>query len=218
MSPRVAVLTLTRDRLDYTRHCFQTLRDNAGCDFHHYVLDQGSTDGTADWLEEQDCETLWLTENIGISLGHNLLLDHIGPSYDVYVTFDNDCEVTMLGTLAAAARVAADGGWIVSPQVRGLINTPTPGEPVYVAGEPVGPFPAIGGIFRAMPAAFANTFRFNTGNPTWGGDENDVGRAAAARGIGVGYLLNWHVNHYRTTEQQNADFPDYHQRKILEMA
>ncbi len=47
---RIAVLTLTRDRLDYTQHCFQTLQEFAGCDFDHYVLDQGSTDDTVDCL------------------------------------------------------------------------------------------------------------------------------------------------------------------------
>jgi GT2 family glycosyltransferase len=44
----VAVLTLTRDRLPYTQHCFATLKENAGCDYDHIVLDQGSTDGTAE--------------------------------------------------------------------------------------------------------------------------------------------------------------------------
>ena len=48
-----AVLTLCRDRLAYTQHCFETLRDNAGCDFDHFVLDQGSMDGTDEWLEQQ---------------------------------------------------------------------------------------------------------------------------------------------------------------------
>src|SRR5512134_1510981 len=105
---RVAVLTLTRDRLEYMQHCFASLRHNAGCDYDHFVLDQGSTDGTQRWLMNGVYAGLSLLhENIGISRGHNKLLDMIQVvgTYDVYVTFDNDCEVTMPGTLAAAARI-----------------------------------------------------------------------------------------------------------------
>ena len=50
---KFAVLTLTRDRLEYTQHCFETLRQNAGCDYDHYVLDQGSEDGTRVALAER---------------------------------------------------------------------------------------------------------------------------------------------------------------------
>lgn len=216
----IAVLSLTRDRLNYTKHCFATLRKNSGYQFDHYVLDQGSEDGTADWLHHTwICDLVSLDENVGISRGHNMLLDRAtDKGYDVYVTVDNDCEVFQPRTLWMTALIAHRGGWIVSPQVRGLINTPTPGPAVNVLGEPVGPFPALGGIFRAMPAKFVKEFRFDETNPTWGGDEDDVGRAARARGFRMGYLLRWSVNHYRTTVQQNADYPDYYERKISEIA
>ena len=46
----IAVLSLTRDRLDYTKHCFGRLIELAGCDFDWYITDQGSNDGTVDWL------------------------------------------------------------------------------------------------------------------------------------------------------------------------
>ena len=58
---RVAVLSLTRDRLVYTRHCFAKLHEFAGCEFDHYVLDQGSKDGTDEWLTmEYQPEYLYL--------------------------------------------------------------------------------------------------------------------------------------------------------------
>jgi GT2 family glycosyltransferase len=67
---RIAVVTLTRDRLEYTKHCFETLRVNAGCDYDHFVLDQGSGDGTAEWLIRQDdLEVVPLAENVGICRG-----------------------------------------------------------------------------------------------------------------------------------------------------
>jgi glycosyl transferase family 2 len=227
----IAVLSLTRDRLAYTQHCFASLHKNAGCEFDHYVFDQGSTDGTREWLEDYLVDVVLdegsrkaniarCVENIGISRGNNKLLDWIvelGVDYDVYVTFDNDCEVTMPGTLAVAAKVALEGRWIVSPVVRGLIHPPTPGPAVLVAGEPVGPFPALGGIFRVMPGEFARGFRFNEANPLWGGDEDNVGRTALAQGFGMGYLLNWHVNHYETSRGQWERYPTYQERKLQEI-
>lgn len=214
---KVAVLSLTRDRLEYTQRSFASLRENAGCDYTHFVLDQGSDDDTDHWLEHYDAEVIWLKENVGIHRGMNLLLAHAGEGWDAYVTFDNDCEVTMPGTLATAARVAHEGNWIVSPTVRGLINTPAPGAVVEVAGEKIGSFYALGGIFRAMPGRFARDFRFNEQQPNWGGDENDVGKAAHERGYGMGYLLDWHVTHMDTTEGQWSRYPDYFERKTAEM-
>ena len=72
----IAVLSLTRDRLPYTQHCFATLRENAGCEYDHYVLDQGSTDGTGDWLRDHmDIAPVILMENIGINRALNLMLE-----------------------------------------------------------------------------------------------------------------------------------------------
>jgi GT2 family glycosyltransferase len=218
---KVAVLTLCRDRLSYTQHCFGSLRDKAGCGFDHYVLDQGSQDGTPDWLRQELFEgrlerILLMEENIGLSRGHNRLLDLLDDDYDAVCTFDNDCEVVMPGTLLACAEIAARGRWVVSPRVEGLNNPPAIGATETVNGEPVGLYPAVGGIFRVMPGEFARSFRFNEANPLWGGDEGDVGRALRARGMQSGYLLDWHVNHYLTTSGQHADIPDYFLRTLAE--
>jgi hypothetical protein len=219
---KVAVLSLTRDRLAYTQRCFASLQENAGCKFDHYVLDQDSEDETRDWLDDELFAGRlvgWMTEgeNIGISRGHNLLLDNFTEDYDVVCTFDNDCEVTMPRTLAACAKIAGRGDWIVSPTVNGLNFPPRPGPTVWVDGEPIGPFPEMGGIFRCMPGEFARTFRFNESNPLWGWDERDVGRVVQERGMGSGYLLDWSVNHYKTTKGQEAELGPYFARKFAEM-
>jgi len=220
---KVAVLSLTRDRLAYTRHCFASLKENAGCEYDHFVLDQGSLDETPEWLGDKENfgEIEWADcrrENIGISRGHNSLLDacFLLDDYDVVCTFDNDCEVTEPGTLIACARIAAGGKWIVSPTVLGLNNPPQPGLEVGVCGGRIGLYPAVGGIFRVMPGEFARTFRFSESNPLWGNDEGDVARAVRERGMRSGYLLDWHVNHYLTTSGQHADIPAYFERTLAE--
>lgn len=217
---KVAVLTLTRDRLEYTQHCFQSLAENAGCDYDHFVLDQNSEDETLEWLMYDAAVEVVVgaPENMGISRGFNRLLDLLDEwgRYDVVATMDNDCELFMPGTLYACALIAAPGDWIVSPTVLGLNNPPQPSPPVVVGGELIGPYRDIGGIFRVMPGKFARTFRFNEQNPLWGYDERDCGREAARRGINVGYLLNWSVNHYETTTGQHSRYPDYFARTLAE--
>lgn len=215
----IAVLSLCRDRIDYTRYCFESLRQHAGVEYDHYVLDQASSDGTGEWLVEQDMAAVVLSpENIGIHRGHNKLLDlACDGDYDVVVTFDNDCEVVWPGTLKAAAEVAAHGDWIVSPTVEGLNFPPAPGPAQMVHGERVGLYWEIGGIFRCMPGEFAKSFRFDETRPLWGKDEVDVGAAARGRGMGVGYLLDWHVAHYETTKGQAERYPSYFERKFAEM-
>jgi GT2 family glycosyltransferase len=101
---RIAIYTLTRDRIEYTKHCFGVLREKAGMDFDHYVLDNGSTDGASSWLRENGKmfkKLVCMPENIGISAGSNMMLDVIFSSgdYDLIIKMDNDCEVVTDGIL-----------------------------------------------------------------------------------------------------------------------
>jgi len=50
---KIAIYTLTRDRLQYTQDCFSSLWQNAGMPFDHYIVDNGSEDGTVEWLMQE---------------------------------------------------------------------------------------------------------------------------------------------------------------------
>ena len=77
---KVAVLTMARDRLEYTKRSFASLKENAGCRYDHFVLDNGSKDGTWDWLtDKDDLFVVNSDHNVGISAGMNYLLDLIRP-------------------------------------------------------------------------------------------------------------------------------------------
>lgn len=218
---RVAVLTLTRDRLDYTKHCFGKLRELAGCWFDHYVLDQGSTDGTPEWLVQnagrfRNLELL--QENIGISKGMNRLLDVCRPErYDAVVKIDNDCELVMFGTLAAAVRaVQTDRLTQVSPRVEGLNDGLSPEEFVDVNGERVGTLGQIGGLFSAVPGRVYQRFRYDESNPVGQMDDVQLSEWVRRQGGTVGYLMGWRVNHFETTRGQWARYPEYFERKFAE--
>lgn len=216
---RVAVLTLTRDRLVYTQHCFETLADNAGCRYQHFVLDQGSDDDTAEWLRLEGFDGPRLSENVGICRGLNMLLDKLDLyGFDVIVRFDNDCEVTKPNTLRTVCEVALEYDAIVAPHVRGL-NNPPPIIGLAQAGDHViEETPILGGIFMAIPARLftEEEFRYDESLPPWTGDEAIVPWWRSQGGC-AGYLQGWSVNHHLTTEGQKQDEPEYQARKEREM-
>jgi glycosyltransferase involved in cell wall biosynthesis len=212
---------LTRDRLPYTKHCFETLRRFAGCDYDHYVVDQGSTDGTPEWLEDDDTLDLFLLdENVGICRGLNLLLEHSVDvdAYDVIVRFDNDCEVVWPDTLRVAATLAAEHEVIVAPKVEGLLSPPPTLSRFRLGGRLFLETAVLGGIFMAIPARLFGElgYRYDERNPPWGGDEQIV-PWWRSRGGRAGYVAGYPVNHYETTAGQRARFPGYEARKREEM-
>jgi hypothetical protein len=215
----VALITFTRDRLDYTKHCFASLKANAGCDFNHYVLDQGSTDGTQEWLlSEWDSHDLWLPENIGICRGANKLLDILDPSrFDVVCRYDNDCEVNQPDTLKTTAELAATYGAIVSPRVSGLLNPPPTLRTVSLGGHLLDETAILGGIFMAIPSQlfWEHGFRYDENAHLHSGDEAIVPWWRARGGV-CGYLQGYSVTHYETTSGQRERYPDYFARKDLE--
>jgi GT2 family glycosyltransferase len=213
---RVAVLSLTRDRLPYTQHCFATLQKHAGCAYDHYVLDQASEDGTVDWLNEQDdLDVVFASENIGINQGLNHLLDYSVDldAYDVVVKFDNDCELLTPDTLTDVCDVALDADMIVSPRIHGLRNpVPTIGAKWGVELTPI-----IGGIFMAVPAyVYQQGYRHNPRVGLWGSDDSDLCGWWRQQGKDCGYVYGYEANHYLTTDGQHADIPHYFERTIAE--
>lgn len=216
---RVAVLSLTRDRLDYTKRSFAQLAANAGCDFDHYVLDQASEDGTRNWLDRNiHVDKLHLaSKNLGICPALNLLLEeYLHPAdYDVIVRFDNDCEVTEPGTLEAVCRVVCEHeDVILAPRVLGLRNPPMCPGVFYLGDHAVDETHLLGGVFMAIPSkVFLDGFRFDESSPPWGGDEY-VTSWLRSRGGRCGYLRPWAVWH--RTDQHLADFDWYYERRAAE--
>ena len=211
---RIAVLSLTRDRLDYTKHCFRILHQQ-DIDFDHYVFDQGSTDGTAEWLYTDSWLPFKLVHlsglNVGISVAMNCLLDR-APDYDVYVKFDNDCELTDTTTLRAACE-ATVYQMIVSPHIQGLKSPPA----VESTEGNLGFVGQIGGIFMAVPGWVFGEFRYDENNPKWGMDDVQLSQWFRNRGGRLAYLLDYPANHYLTTVGQEAEMPEYWIRKKQEM-
>lgn len=214
---RAAVLSLTRDRLWATKHCFQTLRDLAGCDYDHFVLDQGSQDGTVEWLLQGDYDVSAAGQNLGVSRGMNALLDHVVPlGYDAIVKFDNDCELLVDATLAACVELALAMAWITSPHIQGLNSPPAIEEEGKIGRYRIGIPNIMGGIFMAAPSSLYTTYRHDETNPIWGMDDAKIVDHWRAQGRDCAYLLDYPANHYLTTDGQAERDPKWFARKVRE--
>jgi hypothetical protein len=218
---RVAVMTLTRDRLAYTQHCFTTLRWLAGCEYDHYILDQGSEDGTPEWLVRQMSEghlksVTISAENIGCCAGWNTLLDDMTEAYDVIVCFDNDCEVLQEQTLEVVAGLVYRHKMILAPRVDGLLYPPPAIARFHLDGYEIEETAILGNIFMAIPAELLVDFRWDEDHyAVWDGGESIV-PWFRAHGGHAGYVPEFRVNHYKTTLGQVAEFPEYFARRVKE--
>jgi hypothetical protein len=216
---KIAVLTLCRDRVEYTRSCFDSLRANAGIDYDHFVLDQGSEDSTWDYLLSIPLkERIRLEENIGLCPGLNRLLDAgAAEGYDVVVRYDNDCEVLQPDTLRTVAELTLEHDLILSPRVLGLLDSPVIIGEFAVDGLRILETTILGGIFMAIPAVFftRDGFRYDEDNPPWAGDEK-ICDWYRNRGGRCGYVAAFEVNHVEAIDGQLARYPDYVARKTSE--
>jgi GT2 family glycosyltransferase len=92
--PRVTIIILTWNGLTYTRRCLETLLANTR--FPHYeiiVADNGSTDGTLDYLRAHNGITLVSNgSNLGFAKGNNRALLAADALSDI-VLLNNDTEI-----------------------------------------------------------------------------------------------------------------------------
>lgn len=98
---KIAVITITCNRLKLTKKYLSELKDKNNTKFEHIIIDNGSTDGTIDWLFENNYTVIRLSKNIGIfkafKIGIKYVKENIQPDY--IMKFDDDCEMTKFGIL-----------------------------------------------------------------------------------------------------------------------
>ena len=220
----VAVYTLTRDRLDYTKHCFETLQNKAGMEFAHFVVDNGSVDGTQEWLKDvyqntyQNVHLIFNDENRGISVGSNQALDAIGVNYDLIIKMDNDCEVEYNNIIKRIVSVyesmpMLSGQYMLSPRVEGIINQPKRHRDIMIDNVHIGIAGIVGGLFHCLPSHTYKQFRYDESLPKAQGQDQQICGWVRDNGGEVGYMEPIVVKHYETTDGQCARYPEYFERK-----
>lgn len=214
--PRIAVFTVTKDRMAYTRRTFEGLHAGAGTAFDHFVVDNGSTDGTAAYLRSHPrlAAVRFNEQNCGISVAWNQALEMIGNGYDYVVKVDNDCESVTEGWLGTVIRLCEimQRRAVLSPFVDGLREN-RGGAPRYgsltVDGHEIGLTEHLGGISLAAPAEAYEGFRLPEYLTLRGGQDHVFSTDVRRRGFTLGYVEDVSVCHMDTTEGQHARYPDY---------
>lgn len=219
---KIAIYTLTRDRLDYTKRSFESLWEKAGYPFDHYVIDNGSQDGTQDWLEdnlERFSHVEYLTENLGISAASNRALDAMKiHSYDLIAKMDNDCEV--LTDKLILHMVELFGGTsrklLVSPKVMGINKQPKRAYTIVAGGFEIGRTGIVGGLCHWMRGDLYQQYRYPLTLPKAWGQDDDFCHWAYLQTIDIGYVESLQVAHMDGTDNQALKYPDYFKRKLEE--
>lgn len=219
---KVAIYTLCRDRLEYSKNCFDLLRRKAGYEFDHYVVDNGSQDGTVDWLlenQDQFTDIILNLENVGLSVGSNQALEMIvssRKSYDLVARMDNDCECISDNVVAQMIKVyenSHDQPMLLSPHVTGINHQPIRGRAIKMGGHPLSYTGHIGGLFHWLNANIYLNYRFPTDIAKAKGDDSALCKWVHDQGWFVGYVEDVIVHHTETTDGQALRYPEYFTRK-----
>lgn len=221
---KIAIITLTRDRLEYTKRSFKSLKQNAGYPYHHFIVDNGSTDGTVEWLKKQkDLDVLsYNKENEGISKSMNKALKYIlTKDYDLIIKMDNDCEIVSSDVLKELVKVYESIPpffiqFMLSPRVEGLNFQPQRFDQMEIADHPIGITRIIGGIFQPMLASQYKLYTYDESLAKAKGQDEDLNAWFQKMGGYVGYIEDLVVEHMDTTNGQEKKFPEYFKRKYQE--
>lgn len=225
--PRVAIFTLTYERLSETTVSFDTLQNTADYPFTHIVVDNGSQDGTIEYLKDyaskHDVQLIINADNKGISLASNQAVDWaMENKYDIIVKVDNDAIFKTKKWLSKMVRIwKANRKVAMSCYISGLKDNPG-GAPrvVYgkICGELVGMTRHLGGIVHFVDARAYKDFRWDTEGATLHGSQDvEFSMYLNSKGYQMGYLENFFANHgLDGTQGQLEKHKDYFERRKWE--
>jgi len=214
----VAIYTLTWNRLGYTRKMFDGLK-KAGYPFDHFVVDNGSKDGSLGWLRKRKLRGLILNrENRGIIGATRQIRDTV-CEYDMVVNVDNDCEMLTGDWLARMVKVyeELEGKCLLNPYIHGVIrNVETSGDPFVVATEAVEPVVYLGGILLVMPPAVMMGFDMDPQKHTMHSlDDSHMSAVGKSLGMKLLRLPGVEVNHMDGSHGQYETYPEYCKERDL---
>lgn len=125
--------------VQYSQKCVASIRKTlAGIPYQIHLLDNGSTDETAVWLdtlEGADVRKYWIAENIGAPAGRNYLLNSFTPT-DFVIFADSDVEFKpdWIGPFLDVFRHYPQAG-IVGPDAHNIYVYPDHRETKRVQGR-----------------------------------------------------------------------------------
>lgn len=215
---KVGIFTFTWNRLDYTKQMAESLK-TAGYPFKWLILDQGSTDGTVEWLKKENPaqEYIYEKENIGIAEAWNKCAEAL-KDCDIIIKIDNDAELMTKNWLKLMVEIfERNRNVILSPYVEGLEDSPggvlreSPnGSPYNLINDRVlGLVPYLGGICWAAPKEVYKDFKFDGAMNLAGNKDYIISQYAKSQGFNLFYLEETRLAHIDGTKGQHEKYPDY---------
>lgn len=208
---KIAIYTLTKNRIELTKQMMKSLDKNTHIPFDHYIIDQGSKDDTIEWLKTFTYKlgklyVFPLSRNLGINAGDNFALDKIGKNYDVIIKLDNDALIMTNCWLEKCLSVLRPK-LIVSPYILGLLDN-RGGIPRYAHDKEnnLGYTLALGGIclIGYTKAWFEDSGGFNASLPAdYHHDDMEFCARLSLSGYKFAYLESVIIKHLDTTKQKS---------------
>lgn len=223
----IAVYSLTRERKAYVEISFASLKEKAGYPYKHWVFENGSQDGTHEWviLNCEPSRTFMAATNQGISIASNICVKAIlaMDNPDLVIKMDSDCQVITPNILASFARIYEDPEaqrWVLAPRVQGIVNQPRRVRTHQLAGHEIGVTAIVGGIFHVVPTKIYREFMqdggYDEGLPLAALQDDQFCEWLRAHGYQKGYVEDLECAHIDGTAGQAAKYPEYFQRKWRE--
>ncbi|MCI8948708.1 MAG: glycosyltransferase family 2 protein [Lachnospiraceae bacterium] len=92
MDKKVTVIIPNYNGLTYMEECMEALKNQSCKDFDILVIDNGSEDGSAEWLKEHQIPSVFLTENKGFSGAVNLGIQNSTTPYVILLNNDTKAD------------------------------------------------------------------------------------------------------------------------------
>lgn len=119
MNKKISGCIVTFNNMRTIGKALDSLLSNTACDFHLFVVDNGSTDGTVDFIKE-NYPSVTLIEsgkNIGFGQGHNLIIDRLDSDYHAIINPDVIIRDDIISNMADYLEEHKDIG-MLSPEIR----------------------------------------------------------------------------------------------------
>ena len=155
---RIIAITITCNRIETTKKYLKELKEKAGYPYRHIIVDNGSKDGTVEWLKSEGYEVIELPENKGIAYA---LMEAYKKAIatekkiDYIVKYDDDCLIhtnDIVKKLVEAMGQIGDG-MILSPLDIGILPNyqPTTFGYLEINNYKIRVTTHTGGIFQLIP-------------------------------------------------------------------
>jgi len=106
---KITVIIPNYNGLKYMKPCLDALKRQTCREFDILVVDNGSTDGSAEWLKQQGIDTVFLKENTGFSCAVNIGIRKAVTPYVILLNNDTEAEpdfaARLLGEIERSPRI-----------------------------------------------------------------------------------------------------------------